>query len=188
MNTLKMWLLFYIQSCQSDISHSDRAGKRLQDTASGGYNYCTCTVSSDFTASAVELYEHEEKEQWEKITPAKHRCSTFPSSPVMQSTSPSLLLIETGRVSKSQMFLRNNAMIQCLYCSQQLHWMWGYGSWENSHLILQSSMVNRKNIDPHHWQNTEGERNFTKCMLSCFIKERVLLGAVSIPAQTQTNT
>lgn len=105
-------------------------------------------MSSDFTAPAVELYEHEEKEEQKKITSAKHRCNAFPSSPVIQSISPSLLLIETGRVCKSLMFLRNHAddSVSVLPQATTLN---TYRSWENSCLILQSSMVNRKNIDLH---------------------------------------
>lgn len=141
---------------------------------------------SDFTATAVELYEHEEKEQRKKITSAKHRCNAFPSSAVVQSISPSLLLLETGRVCKSQMFLRGPADDSVSVLPQAT--MWAYGSWENSCLILQSSMVNRKNIDLLRWQNTKRERNFTTCMLSCFTKERVLLGAAWVPAQTQKLT
>lgn len=98
-----------------------------------------------------------------------------------------IFIADWNTVSKSQMFLRNNAD-DSVCCTKQLHRTWGYGSWENSCLILQSSMVNRKNIDPHHWQNTKGEKNSTNSMLSCFTKERVLLGAVWVPAQTQTNT
>lgn len=175
LKSVTAFFIFKIQSYQSRISHSDRVGKKLQDTASGGHNYCTCTVRSDFTATAVELHEHEEKEQRKKITSAKHQCNAFPLSAVVQSISPSLLLLEMGRVCKSQMFLRSRAG-DSVSVSPQVT-IGAYGSWENSRLILQSSMVNRKNIDLLHWQNTKRERNFTTCMLSCFTKERVLLGA-----------
>lgn len=128
------FFIFNIKSYQSEISHSDRVGKRLQDTPSGGHNYCTCTVGSDFTSLAVELYE--EKEQWKKITSAKHWCNAFPSSAVVQSISPSLLLIETEEFARVRCSSGAMLMIQGLYCPKQLHWTWAYGSWENSCLIL----------------------------------------------------
>lgn len=126
------------KATQSRISHNERAGKRLQDTASRLQDYCTCTMSLDFTGP------WEKKSRGKKICPQSTDGMHFPQVLFSKESHHLYYCLKREKsfqesdVPWEQCWLLN----VCIAPSQQ-QWTWAYGSWEDSCLILWSPIVNR---------------------------------------------
>lgn len=102
------FLYSHHKATRSRISHNDRVGKRLQDTASWWHDCCTC-MSLDFTATAVAWYEHEGKEEEKNyVCKASTPCTSLKSC-CLKNLTTFITARKGKRVCKSLLFLRSRA-------------------------------------------------------------------------------